>query len=63
MLQIIILKIIKIYQLVVSPFLGGNCRFYPSCSGYASQAISKHGAAKGGWMAMKRILKCNQWIP
>jgi putative membrane protein insertion efficiency factor len=52
-----------VYQLVVSPFLGPCCRFYPSCSAYASEAILKYGALKGGAMACRRLLKCHPFHP
>ncbi len=53
--------LIKFYQLCISPFLGNCCRFYPSCSDYAIEAIEKHGAAIGLLIAMKRILRCGPW--
>lgn len=46
------------YQLLLSPVLGGQCRFHPTCSVYAREAIASHGAAHGGWLALKRILRC-----
>lgn len=51
------------YRTVVSPFLGPCCRFAPSCSVYASQAINRHGAARGTWMALKRVLRCHPFHP
>ncbi|MDO9109106.1 MAG: membrane protein insertion efficiency factor YidD [Desulfatirhabdiaceae bacterium] len=54
---------ITVYQLVVSPFLGPCCRFYPSCSAYASEAILKYGALKGGTLACRRVLKCHPFHP
>ena len=53
--------LIKIYQITLSPFLGGHCRYQPSCSHYGIEAIKKHGPLKGGWLALKRILSCNPW--
>jgi putative membrane protein insertion efficiency factor len=50
---------IRIYQKVLSPLMGGNCRFHPSCSHYGYEAIEVHGAAKGSWMAIKRIGRCH----
>ncbi|HKX55947.1 MAG TPA: membrane protein insertion efficiency factor YidD [Xanthomonadales bacterium] len=50
---------IRLYQLLLSPWLGNNCRFTPSCSSYASEAISRHGAARGSWLAVKRLLRCH----
>jgi len=61
MIKIIFLNIIKFYQLFISPYLGLNCRFYPSCSKYTEQAILKYGFIKGSWKGLKRILKCAPW--
>jgi len=55
----LILKFIRFYQLFISPNLGTNCRFYPSCSSYALQAIEKHGTIKGLQKGIWRILRCN----
>lgn len=49
------------YRLILSPFLGNNCRFYPSCSEYAQTAISRFGILKGSWFAAKRIGCCHPW--
>ena len=51
--------LIKIYQNGISPFLPPSCRYTPTCSQYALEAIEKYGALKGGWMAFRRILRCN----
>jgi hypothetical protein len=68
MIKKIILFLIKAYQLAVSPdrgwrqcFFSPTCRFYPSCSEYAKQAIDRYGAARGGWKAIKRIGRCHPW--
>jgi len=53
--------LIKIYQFTLSPFLGKQCRFIPTCSQYGIEAIQKHGAFKGSWLAIKRIIRCNPW--
>ncbi|MGB3726905.1 MAG: membrane protein insertion efficiency factor YidD [Glaciecola sp.] len=63
MLALPLLLIIRIYQICISPFLGQNCRFHPTCSCYAHQAITKHGAIKGGYLSVKRIVKCNPMHP
>ena len=55
----ILRAIIRFYQKQISPFLGKNCRFSPTCSQYALQAIQKYGALRGGWLTLKRILRCN----
>ena len=52
---------IWIYKTCVSPFLPSTCRFYPTCSGYAQQSIERYGALKGGYLAIRRILKCHPW--
>lgn len=58
--QKIAISFVKIYQKTISPLLGGNnCRFHPTCSHYAIEAINCHGAIKGCWLASKRILKCH----
>jgi putative membrane protein insertion efficiency factor len=55
------LLLIRIYQLVISPLLGSNCRFTPTCSQYGVEAIKKHGPFKGGWLTLKRIGRCHPW--
>lgn len=57
-MKYLLIGIIKLYQKVLSPFLPSSCRFYPTCSHYAAEALSKHGAIKGSWLALVRILKC-----
>ncbi len=54
---------IRVYQRGISPLLPRRCRFYPSCSEYAAQAILTHGVVRGGWLSLKRILKCGPWHP
>lgn len=53
--------LIRIYQAAVSPFMAPSCRYTPSCSQYGVDAIKKHGALKGGWLAAKRICSCHPW--
>lgn len=53
--------VIRFYQLAISPFRPGVCRYYPTCSDYSMQAIKKYGPFKGGYLAIKRILSCNPW--
>jgi putative membrane protein insertion efficiency factor len=52
---------VRAYQVVLSPWFGGACRFTPSCSAYALEAIERHGAWRGGWMAVRRIARCHPW--
>ena len=53
--------LIKIYQWTLSPLIGRNCRYTPTCSNYGIEAIRKYGAIKGGWLTIKRIASCNPW--
>lgn len=54
----LLLKIVRFYQLLISPLLPARCRFYPTCSSYALEAIRLHGGCLGGWLAFKRICRC-----
>ena len=53
--------IIRIYQLSISPILGQNCRYTPTCSQYSIEAIDKHGPIRGSWFSLKRIFSCHPW--
>ncbi|MGD9659709.1 MAG: membrane protein insertion efficiency factor YidD [Porticoccaceae bacterium] len=55
----LLLFLIKAYAYLISPFLGVNCRFYPSCSAYAQEAIESHGVLKGSWLTLRRLSKCH----
>ncbi|HTT03641.1 MAG TPA: membrane protein insertion efficiency factor YidD [Steroidobacteraceae bacterium] len=55
--------LIRIYQWTVSPLLGPTCRFYPSCSNYALQALRRYGLVRGGWLALRRIARCHPFHP
>jgi hypothetical protein len=57
----LIIYFIRVYQLAISPYLGNNCRYYPTCSKYAIEAIEKNGLMVGIKMAVFRILRCNPW--
>ena len=59
----ILLQLLTMYRLLISPFLGRNCRFFPTCSDYATEALSRHGAARGSWLTLKRITRCHPWHP
>ena len=54
---------IRFYQLAISPMTPAACRYYPSCSNYAIEAIDRYGALKGGWLAVRRILRCHPFRP
>jgi uncharacterized protein len=58
-----LLAVIGFYSRAISPALPPRCRFYPTCSAYAAEAIERHGAARGSWLAVRRILKCAPWHP
>lgn len=62
-MKFLLLLILRFYRKVISPYLGNNCRFHPTCSVYAMQAIEKYGAMKGSWLAIKRIGKCHPLHP
>jgi putative membrane protein insertion efficiency factor len=53
--------LVRAYQWTLRPVLGSNCRFHPSCSDYAAEALARHGAARGGLLAVRRVLRCNPW--
>ncbi|MFZ0006857.1 MAG: membrane protein insertion efficiency factor YidD [Steroidobacteraceae bacterium] len=55
--------LIRLYQWTVSPLLGPRCRFYPSCSQYALEALMRFGVLAGGWLAVKRLARCHPWHP
>jgi len=57
------LLMIRLYKGAISPFLGNNCRFYPTCSSYTYEAIKKHGVLRGVFLGLKRILKCHPFHP
>jgi putative membrane protein insertion efficiency factor len=57
----LLLLLLRGYKLGVSPFLGQNCRFYPSCSDYAAEAVREYGALKGAALAIRRLSKCHPW--
>ncbi|MDE0695760.1 MAG: membrane protein insertion efficiency factor YidD [Boseongicola sp.] len=57
----ILALLVRAYRLTLSPWIGHHCRFQPTCSAYALEALERHGGVKGGWMALKRILRCHPW--
>ncbi|MCG8566664.1 MAG: membrane protein insertion efficiency factor YidD [Desulfobacterales bacterium] len=59
MVKPILLLCIKFYQIFISPLLGANCRFHPTCSAYAVEAVEKYGSLKGGLLAARRVLRCH----
>ena len=59
----LLIGLIRAYQYAVSPLLGPHCRFFPSCSEYAAEAVGRYGPWRGGWMAIKRVGKCHPGHP
>lgn len=57
------LFLIRLYQVLISPLLGPRCRFYPSCSAYAAEAIHRHGFFRGGWLSLRRLTRCHPLNP
>lgn len=57
----LLVGLIRIYQIVISPLLGQRCRYYPSCSAYALEAIQVHGALRGTWLGARRLARCHPW--
>ena len=55
--------LLRAYQVTLSPLMGPRCRFYPSCSNYAIEALRVHGAGRGSWLAARRICRCHPWHP
>jgi uncharacterized protein len=60
-MKYVLMAPIKLYQLFVSPWMPAVCRFQPTCSRYAMEALRKHGAIKGSWLTLKRLLRCAPW--
>lgn len=61
MMARLLIWIVKAYQLLLSPFFGQQCRFYPTCSQYAVEAIEKHGALQGSYYTVRRLCRCHPW--
>lgn len=61
--RVVLLALLRVYQTVISPMTGPTCRYYPSCSSYAVLAVQRHGAARGSWLAVRRLLRCHPWTP
>ncbi len=57
----ILCGVVRLYQLVISPFVPPRCRFQPSCSEYALEALTRHGAVLGGWLTLRRFVRCHPW--
>ncbi len=62
-MRTLLILFLKGYRLLLSPWLGQHCRYYPSCSCYAISALERHGVLRGGWLALRRLLRCHPWHP
>lgn len=63
LLALPLIWLVRAYQLFVSPFFPPSCRFHPTCSHYALEALEKHGPLRGAWLALRRVLRCHPWHP
>ena len=60
-MKTLLIGLLRFYRYAISPMLGRNCRFHPTCSEYAIEAVQRHGALRGGWLAARRIGRCHPW--
>lgn len=63
LIQTLFVWILRAYQLTISPLLGPSCRFHPSCSSYAIEAVQRHGSVRGAWLALRRVGRCHPFHP
>ena len=61
--RIVLILFVRAYQVVLSPLLPASCRYYPSCSAYAIEALQRYGAFRGGWLVLRRLARCNPFRP
>lgn len=59
----VLILLVRAYQITLSPLLPASCRYYPSCSTYAVEALERHGALRGGWLTLRRLVRCNPFRP
>jgi putative membrane protein insertion efficiency factor len=62
-MRTLLLGLINAYQFLLSPWVGHHCRFHPTCSEYAKQAITSYGSMRGAWLALRRLARCHPWHP
>ena len=61
LLALPLILLVRLYQVILAPFMGGHCRFQPTCSAYALDALRTHGAVRGTWLTLRRITRCHPW--
>ena len=62
-MKTVLIALVRFYRYAISPMLGRNCRFHPTCSEYAIEAVQRHGALRGGWLAARRVGRCHPFNP
>ena len=62
-MKLLLIGFLRAYRFLISPMYGQVCRYYPSCSAYALEAVTVHGSIKGSWLALRRVLRCHPWTP
>ena len=60
-MKYLLIGLLKAYRFAISPLYGQVCRYHPSCSAYALEAVTRHGSVRGSWLALKRVVRCNPW--
>jgi hypothetical protein len=62
-MRTLLIHAVRVYRYLVSPLMGPRCRFHPTCSCYAEEAVQRHGVWRGGWLALRRLGRCHPWHP